>query len=144
MDRRKTKLSNQDIKYFQSIDAQFDPDGLYWGFVLFSMQEYAKERLRDFCDEVVYGIYNRNGGCYLEMKMIWVEVQNEIYPKLIAFSQSIPLLGSPTHIQLVEKMNELPELFTPMGFVQVLTSMKFHDDSDHVLPPLEPEKRSDE
>ncbi len=45
---------------------------------------------------------------------------------------------------MVEKMNELPELFTPMGFVQVLTFMKFHDDSDHVLLPLEPEKRSDE
>lgn len=80
----------------------------------------------------------------MEMKMTWVEVQNEIYPKLSAFSQSIPLLGSPTHIQLVEKMNELPELFTPMGFVQVLISMKFDDDSDHVLLPLEPEIRSDE
>ena len=122
-------LPKADIKYFMTIDDSFNPKGKYWGFMCDSREKGINHIRHDYVDRITYGVYNLPGGCYLEMSMIWQEVSGEFVPKINAYSESISLLRSPTHIKLLEKLQAFPVLFTPCGFSQLLISLGFHDES---------------
>lgn len=131
--KEKKNLSKEDIKHFKRYCKCFKETDLYWGFTCFSRQNYRDDVKHEFADEISYGVYSHQGGCMAELRMAW-ENLDEIVPYLRSFSESFPLLTSPTHRKIFEGIHEMNnELFSPEDFSRLLFSLGFQDNSDYLL-----------
>lgn len=72
-----------------------------------------------------------------ELCMAW-EKLNMTVPYLRSFSESFPLLTSPTHRKIFEGVHKLnDEYFSPDDFSHLLLSLGFQDDSDYLMNEIE-------
>ena len=121
-------ITTDDRAYLQQWMKVMDPQKLYWGFTCFSRQDYAGVE-KEGRDEVTYGIYSSEGGCLMEICMIFGE--NGV--KMRIFDEAFPLATSPTHLEVWHKLLRLGEDFTSDEFSKELIGLGFQDDSDRSI-----------
>lgn len=133
LQKEKKHLPEEDIRHFKRYCKNFEETDLYWGFTCFSRQNYRDEVPHKFEDEILYGVYSHQGGCMAELCMSWEKLDKTV-PYLRSFSESFPLLTSPTHRKIFEGIHEMNnELFSSEDFSRLLFLLGFQDDSDYLL-----------
>lgn len=136
--KEKKHLPEEDIKHFKRYcKKNFEKTDLYWGFTCFSRQNYRDEVPHKSEDEIIYGVYSHQGGCMAELCMTWERFDMTV-PYLRSFSESFPLLTSPTHRKIFEGIHKLnDEYFSPDDFSRLLLSLGFQDNSDYLLDEID-------
>lgn len=120
------KLTNDDIRHLKVWMEISNSHDLYWGFTCLSRQNYTNEVRKEGEDEILYGIYNQDRGTLAEIRITWDKVRVHVCIPAEAF----PLMISPTHEKVMERLLELGDVFTPEAFSEVLKEMGFEDNSD--------------
>ena len=98
--------SEQLIHYFPNADW----DDLYWGFSNYSRQAYAGLAPLDAEDEIMLGLYFRQGGCLCEMGISWHLLRGRAVPQLEVFSEAWHLLKTPTFRAVLDQLTKEKEL----------------------------------
>lgn len=115
-------------------------ENLLWGFTCFSRQDYAGTVPLDAEDEILLGIQYPGGGCLCEVGISWQRMNNQLVPRLSAFSEAWHLLLTPTLQQVLDYLAHEKALVTPDEVSQLLLSCGFTDLSDIPLSDNVPEK----
>ncbi len=132
--------SEQLIHYFPNADW----DDLYWGFSNYSRQAYAGLAPLDAEDEIMLGLYFRQGGCLCEMGISWHLLRGRAVPQLEVFSEAWHLLKTPTFRAVLDQLTKEKEsLATPAEVSALLIACGFTDQSNRPLTEVDPEHRAD-
>lgn len=122
------KIGKDDIKFLQQWMTGINPKNLYWGFICSSRQDYVGNA-KGVEDNVIYGIYDREGGCFMEIRMIW----DSIGVRMHIYDDAFALAASPMNQRLWQKLLTLGHDFTSESFSKLLIQLGFQDDSDILL-----------
>lgn len=132
------ELSEADIRHFSRwLERDIDYANAFWSFRHFARQNYA-ERVQIAClDDVCYGLEDKDGGCFCEMRMVWEMIDNRSTPRISSFSESFAILTSPMHKRVMRQvMRQKNEYFSPEEFSEILISCGFRDMSDRKLKTI--------
>lgn len=118
--------------------------GFYWLSQSW-YRESAKPHDKDIVDEIMIGLYYKEGGCKGELKMEWVAIQADkpAVPHLCAFSDSwslfkeipalLTVLGKAKRVE-TKRIQEVAEDLTPSEFARLLLKHGFKDLTKRLSP----------
>ncbi len=75
-------------------ESELNTKGYVRGYHRLSKAWYSSmETVRIFNVDILFGMYRKEGGCFAEMKIEWVPLQNQLSPRVCAFEDSWLLFG---------------------------------------------------
>ena len=105
-----------------------DHSGRERAFIWSSRAWYAQSVING--DEVMFGMYARDGGTSGEMGMRWIELGNKKVPRLEVFDDAWDVLAMFT--DLIQVLGEHDNKnITPQEFVDILKSCNFSDFTEY-------------
>lgn len=131
-------IKKDDSKQLNRYFPNEDWEKLFWGFTCYSRQSYAGTVTLDAEDEIMLGIRHPEGGCLCELSISWHRLNQELVPRLTAFSEAWRLFLTPTFQLVLDQFTRQKNpLATPDEVSALLIACGFIDQSDNPLPGTE-------
>jgi len=103
----------------------------YYGFTQLGRMNY-NDLHKEVVDEIVFGIYAKDGGCVSEAVVKWVELCGQVVPHIGIFTDGITAAYSDKFIGVINDIDDKSYL-SPEQFSRLLIKHGFIDHSDKPL-----------
>jgi hypothetical protein len=136
----KNMLGRLLMEYRAEIQSKNEIGRYYNGFSCLSRQDYGADYIekitkpKNYINEILFGIYDKNGGCKSEAAVRWIITDKQSLPRFEIFIDGYKIFHYLVGLSAFNDFIEDFSIFTPEEFSRLLIKLGFVDLSDEKLP----------